>query len=106
MSSVVGIGIGVPGDVDMATGVTGDLPNLPGRWRNVPVGPTIADALALPVGIINDAKAFALAESGSVPPPAPPPPSVSPSVLESAAQSSPMVESSMGWARWPARSGT
>jgi glucokinase len=60
---VVGIGIGVPGDVDMATGVTGDLPNLPGRWRNVHVGPTIADALALPVGIINDAKAFALAES-------------------------------------------
>src|SRR3954469_13353590 len=40
---VVGIGIGVPGDVDMATGVTGDLPNLPGRWRNVHVGPTIAD---------------------------------------------------------------
>src|SRR5215213_5842075 len=60
--NVAGIGIGVPGDVDMATGVTGDLPNLPGRWRNVPVGPTIARAIALPVGIINDAKAFALAE--------------------------------------------
>jgi glucokinase len=59
---VAGIGIGVPGDVDMATGITGDLPNLPGRWRNVPVAPVIADALALPVGIINDAKAFALAE--------------------------------------------
>src|SRR5215211_2437157 len=39
---VAGIGIGVPGDVDMATGVTGDLPNLPGRWRNILVGPTIA----------------------------------------------------------------
>src|SRR5215207_11147696 len=38
---VEGIGIGVPGEVDMATGITGDLPNLPGRWRNVPVGPTI-----------------------------------------------------------------
>jgi glucokinase len=59
---VVGIGIGVPGDVDMATGITGDLPNLPGRWRNVAVAPAIADAIALPVGIINDAKAFALAE--------------------------------------------
>jgi len=59
---VAGIGIGVPGDVDMMTGVTGDLPNLPGRWRGVPVGPAIANAMALPVGVINDAKAFALAE--------------------------------------------
>jgi glucokinase len=59
---VEGIGIGVPGEVDMATGVTGDLPNLPGRWRNVPVGPAVADATEVPVGMINDAKAFALAE--------------------------------------------
>jgi glucokinase len=59
---VAGIGIGVPGEVDMVTGITGDLPNLPGRWRNIPVAPAIADAIALPVGIINDAKAFALAE--------------------------------------------
>jgi glucokinase len=59
---VAGIGIGVPGEVDMATGITGDLPNLPGRWRNVPVGPAIADATGLPVDMINDAKAFALAE--------------------------------------------
>src|SRR5215211_4347057 len=59
---VVGIGIGVPGEVDMESGITGDLPNLPGRWRNVPVGPAIAAATGLPVGMINDAKAFALAE--------------------------------------------
>ena len=59
---VEGIGIGVPGEVDMATGITGDLPNLPGRWRNVPVAPAIAEATGLPVGMINDAKAFALAE--------------------------------------------
>lgn len=59
---ITGIGIGVPGEVDMETGITGDLPNLPGRWRNVPVGPAIADASGLPVGMINDAKAFALAE--------------------------------------------
>jgi glucokinase len=59
---IAGIGIGVPGEVDMETGITGDLPNLPGRWRNVPVGPTIAGAIGLPVGMINDAKAFALAE--------------------------------------------
>jgi glucokinase len=60
--AVVGIGVGVPGMVDMARGVTGDLPNLPGRWTDVPVAPFIARATALPVGLINDAKAFALAE--------------------------------------------
>jgi glucokinase len=59
---VEGIGIGVPGEVDMVTGIAGDLPNLPGRWRHVPVAPAIADATGLPVGMINDAKAFALAE--------------------------------------------
>ncbi|MFN8591631.1 MAG: ROK family protein [Thermomicrobiales bacterium] len=61
-SAVAGIGVGVPGMVDMAAGVTGDLPNLPGRWGNVPVGPAISAATGLPVGVINDAKAFALAE--------------------------------------------
>ena len=60
--AVAGIGIGVPGDVDTATGITGDLPNLPGRWRDVPVGPAIAAATGLPTGVFNDAKAFALAE--------------------------------------------
>jgi glucokinase len=59
---VAGIGVGVPGLFDMASGVTGDLPNLPGRWVDVPVGPSIAAATGLPVGLINDAKAFALAE--------------------------------------------
>jgi glucokinase len=59
---VSGIGIGVPGLVDMETGVTGDLPNLPGRWTDVPVGETIADATGLPVGMLNDGKAFAVAE--------------------------------------------
>src|SRR5687768_17662917 len=34
-----GSGLGVPGEVDMATGITGDLPHLPGRWRNVPAAP-------------------------------------------------------------------
>ena len=59
---VAGIGVGVPGMVDMTSGVVGDLPNLPGRWVDVPAGPLIAAATGLPVGLINDAKAFALAE--------------------------------------------
>lgn len=59
---VVALGVGVPGLVDMASGVTGDLPNLPGRWTDVPVGPIIASATGLPVALINDGKAFAVAE--------------------------------------------
>lgn len=59
---VTAVGIGVPGMVDMATGVTGDLPNLPGRWTGVPVGPDVAAATGLPVALINDGKAFAVAE--------------------------------------------
>jgi glucokinase len=60
--AVAGIGVGVPGMVDMSAGVTGDLPNLPGRWTDVPVGSLLSAGTGLPVGLINDAKAFALAE--------------------------------------------
>jgi glucokinase len=60
--AIAGVGIGVPGMVDMASGVTGDLPNLPGRWSDVPVGALVARATGLPVGLINDGKAFAVAE--------------------------------------------
>ena len=59
---IEGIGVGVPGLVNVETGVVGDLPNLPGRWIDVPVGDRIRAATDLPVGVINDAKAFALAE--------------------------------------------
>jgi glucokinase len=60
---VGGVGVGVPGMVEMASGVTGDLPNLPGRWQGVAVGPELAAATGLPVHLINDARAFALAEA-------------------------------------------
>lgn len=60
--TVVGVGVGVPGMVDMAAGVTGDLPNLPGRWTGVPVAATLGDAVGLPVAVVNDGKTFALAE--------------------------------------------
>jgi glucokinase len=59
---VAGVGVGVPGMVDMATGITVDVPNLPGRWTDVPVGAAIAGATGLSVGLINDGKAFAVAE--------------------------------------------
>lgn len=59
---VGGVGVGVPGQVEMASGVTGDIPNLPGRWQGVAVGPLLTEATGLPVRLINDARAFVLAE--------------------------------------------
>jgi glucokinase len=61
---VIGVGVGVPGMVDMETGVTGDVPNLPGRWRDIPVAATLSSATGLPVRLINDASAFVVAEMG------------------------------------------
>ena len=62
--NVDGVGVGVPGQVDMATGVTGDIPNLPGRWSGVPVSTALGAATGLPVRLINDASAFVVAEQG------------------------------------------
>lgn len=57
-----GIGIGVPGLVDMQRGVTHFLPNLPTQWRGVPVIDRMQQALGCPVGLLNDARCAALGE--------------------------------------------
>lgn len=56
------VGVAVPGVLDMERGHTVFLPNLPGDWPDVPVGPTISEALDLPVFLINDVRAFTVAE--------------------------------------------
>jgi glucokinase len=56
------IGIGIPGQYDPSTGATRFLPNVPGPWAGHPVGATVAAATGLPVALINDARAFGLAE--------------------------------------------
>jgi glucokinase len=56
------VGVAAPGVLDMDRGYTIFLPNLPGDWPDVPVGPTISDALGLPVFLINDVRAFTVAE--------------------------------------------
>jgi glucokinase len=56
------VGVAVPGVLDMERGYTIFLPNLPGDWPDVPVGPTMAAALGLPVYLINDVRAFTVAE--------------------------------------------
>lgn len=56
------VGVAVPGVLDMDRGYTIFLPNLPGDWPDVPVGPVMAAALHLPVYLINDVRAFTVAE--------------------------------------------
>lgn len=59
--AVVGVGVGVPGMVDMVNGRTGELTNIPG-WDGLPVCEVLGTSLGLPVRLINDARAFTLAE--------------------------------------------
>jgi glucokinase len=55
------VGAGIPGPLDLETGRTVFLANLPG-WEDVPIVEPLARALGRPVGLINDARAFTLAE--------------------------------------------
>ncbi len=56
------VGIGVPGLYDPAAGTTRFLVNFPGDWAGKPVAGPVGDALGLPATLINDARAFGLAE--------------------------------------------
>ena len=59
---VVSVGIGVPGLYDPASGTTRFLVNVPGEWAGRPVAGPIGMALGMPACLINDARAFGLAE--------------------------------------------
>ena len=59
---VSSVGIGVPGLYDPIAGSTRFLVNLPGAWAGLPVGGPVGRALGLPAFLINDARAFGLAE--------------------------------------------
>ena len=59
---VESIRVGVPGLYDPATGRIRFLPNVPGPWAGHPVGEAVAAAASVPVALINDARAFGLAE--------------------------------------------
>ena len=56
------IGVGVPGLYEAETGVATFLPNLPTDWAGEPVAEPMRARLGLPVRLINDARAFGLAE--------------------------------------------
>ncbi len=61
-ADVQAIGVAAPGVLDMVNGVSIFLPNLPGDWPNVPVTGPISAALGKPAWLINDVRAFTLAE--------------------------------------------
>jgi glucokinase len=59
---VISVGIGIPGLYDPAAGTTRFLTNFPGEWAGKPVAGPVGTALRLPAFLINDARAFGLAE--------------------------------------------
>jgi glucokinase len=59
--TMLGAGIGVPGIIDMETGLLRESPNLPG-WEEYPVHDEIERRLGAPVILENDANAAALGE--------------------------------------------
>jgi glucokinase len=58
---LLGIGIGVPGIIEMQTGMLRESPNLPG-WQDYPVRQEIEQRLGTSVVLENDANAAALGE--------------------------------------------
>jgi len=59
---VASLGVAVPGLYIPETGVVTFLTNVPGDWSATPVGEPVAEATNLPTALINDARAFGLAE--------------------------------------------
>jgi len=57
-----GVGVGLPGSLDMEKGTTVFLTNMPGHWRDVPVQALLSKWTNLPVALINDARAMTLGE--------------------------------------------
>jgi glucokinase len=57
-ADIGGIGIGVPGMLDLEKGETLLLPNLPGTWPHVPLRETIAQLTGLTTVLLNDVRAI------------------------------------------------
>jgi glucokinase len=57
-AAIGGIGIGVPGVLDLEKGETLFLPNLSGTWPHVPLRDTIARLTGIPVALLNDVRSI------------------------------------------------
>ncbi|MSU35188.1 MAG: ROK family protein [Pedosphaera sp.] len=58
----VALGIGVPGLVDVGTGTTRFLPNMPTQWRGIEMRAMMEQALGFPAHELNDARTATLGE--------------------------------------------
>ncbi len=58
--AAIGIGIGSPGNIEVATGTVVYSPNF--GWSNIPLGATVAERFKLPVFVGNDARCATLGE--------------------------------------------
>lgn len=58
-----GLGFSLPGAVDRKAGTAGVMPNLPGSWHGLSVRSIVEDLAGLTTSVVNDARAFTLAES-------------------------------------------
>lgn len=64
IEGIESVGVGMPGVLDPDAGVTRFIPNIPGHWDGVQVSGQVTSAVGSPTRLINDARAFALAEHG------------------------------------------
>lgn len=62
VARLTGLGMGVPGLVDVDSGTTRFLPNLPTHWRDIEVGLQLEQQLECDVRVMNDARAATLGE--------------------------------------------
>jgi glucokinase len=63
VAQISGVGVGVPATIDLEEGIIWLIPNLPGDWRGKPIVAILRRLLGCPVYLINDARAFTLAEA-------------------------------------------
>ncbi|PKN84186.1 MAG: ROK family protein, partial [Chloroflexi bacterium HGW-Chloroflexi-8] len=61
-NEIGGIGIGVPGVLDLEKGTTKFLPNLPGTWPDVPLREKIQNHTGLPTALLNDVRSITYGE--------------------------------------------
>ncbi|MFL5755020.1 MAG: ROK family protein [Chloroflexota bacterium] len=59
---IAAAGVGVPGLFGRDTGLIELFPNLPGPWAGYPLRDRVAASAGIPVTLVNDARAFTLAE--------------------------------------------
>jgi glucokinase len=62
-SDLAGVGVAVPGVFNNSDGTIILFPNLPGPWKGFQILDPVAAATKLPTSLINDARAFTLAEA-------------------------------------------